>query len=37
MKEVKVTSLDDLIEPNLEDDAQLFIEEEEENPTELNL
>ena len=26
--EVKVASLDDLIEPNLEDDAQFFIEEE---------
>ena len=31
MEEVKVASLDDLIEPNLEDDAQFFIEEEEEN------
>jgi hypothetical protein len=31
MEEVKVTSLDDLIEPNLEDDAQFFIEEEDEN------
>jgi hypothetical protein len=31
MEEVKVVSLDDLIEPNLEDDAQFFIEEEEEN------
>ena len=31
MKEVKVASLDNLIEPNLEDDAQFFIEE---NPTE---
>ena len=29
-----VASLDDLIQPNLEDDAQFFIEEEEENPTE---
>jgi hypothetical protein len=29
MEEVKVASLDDLIEPNLEDDAQFFIEEEE--------
>jgi hypothetical protein len=29
MKKVKVASLDDLIEPNLEDDAQFFIEEEE--------
>ena len=34
MEEVKVASLDELIEPNLEDDAQFFIEEEEENPTE---
>ena len=34
MEEVKVTSLDYLIEPNLEDDAQFFIKEEEENPTE---
>jgi len=25
MEEVKVASLDDLIEPNLEDDAQFFI------------
>ena len=32
MKEVKVASLDDLIEPNLEDDAQFFIIEEDENP-----
>ena len=31
MEEVKVASLDNLIEPNLEDDAQFFIEEEE-NP-----
>ena len=29
MEEVKVASLDNLIEPNLEDDAQFFIEEEE--------
>jgi hypothetical protein len=29
MEEVKVASLDDLIEPNLEDDAQFFIDEEE--------
>ena len=36
MVEVKVASLDDLIEPNLEDDVQFFIEEEEENPTESN-
>ena len=28
MEEVKVASLDDLIEPNLEDDAQFFIEED---------
>ena len=34
MKEVKVASLDYLIEPNLEDDAQFFIEEQDENPTE---
>ena len=32
MEEVQVASLDYLIEPNLEDDAQFFIEEEEENP-----
>jgi hypothetical protein len=30
MEEVKVASLDDLIEPNFEDDAQFFIEEEDE-------
>ena len=34
MEEVKVASLDDLIESNLENDAQFFIEEEEENPME---
>ena len=34
MEEVKVASLDYLIEPNLEDDDQFFIEEEDENPTE---
>ena len=34
MEEVKVASLDDLIEPSLEDDAQFFIKEQEENPTE---
>ena len=34
MEEVKVASLDYLIEPNLEDDAQFFIEEEDENPME---
>ena len=28
MEEVKVASLDESIEPNLEDDAQFFIEEE---------
>ena len=28
MEEVKVASLDDLIEPNLKDDAQFFIKEE---------
>ena len=33
MEEVKVASLDDLIQPNLEDDAQFFIEEDK-NPTE---
>ena len=32
MEEVKVASLDDLIEPNLEDDVQFFIEEEDKNP-----
>ena len=32
MEEINVASLDYLIEPNLEDDAQFFIEEEEENP-----
>jgi hypothetical protein len=31
MDEVKVASLDDLIESNLEDDAQFFIEEEDNN------
>jgi hypothetical protein len=34
VKEVKVASLDDLIESNLEDDAQFFIEEEDEGPVE---
>ena len=34
MEEVKVASLDDLIKPNFEDDAQFFVEEEEENPME---
>ena len=34
MEEVKVASLDYFIKPNLEDDVQFFIEEEEENPTE---
>jgi hypothetical protein len=34
MEEVKVASLDDLFEPNLEDDAQFFIEEEDKNPIE---
>ena len=34
-KRLKIASLDDLIEPNLEDDALFFIEEEDENPTEL--
>ena len=32
MEEVKVASLIYLIEPNLEDDPQFFIKEEEENP-----
>ena len=32
IEEVKVVSLDDLIESNLEDDAQFFIEEEDKNP-----
>ena len=31
MEEVKAVSLDNLIQPNLEDDAQFFIEEEDEN------
>ena len=34
MEEVKVASVDDFIEPNLENDAQFFIEEEDENPIE---
>ena len=34
MDEVKVASLDDFIEPNLEDDAKLFIEEEDESSIE---
>ena len=34
MEEVKAASLDDLIEPNLENDAHFFVQEEEENPTE---
>ena len=34
MEEVKVASLDDLIKPNLEEDAQFFIKEEDKNPTE---
>ena len=33
MEEVKVASLDDLIEPNLKYDGQFFIEEEDENLT----
>ena len=33
MNEVKVASLDAMTQPNLEEDAQFFIEEEE-NPTE---
>ena len=32
MEDVEVTSLDYLIEPNLEDDAQFFNEEEDKNP-----
>jgi hypothetical protein len=32
IEEVKVVSLDDPIEPNLEDDAQFFIDEEDEDP-----
>jgi hypothetical protein len=32
MKEVKITSLNVFIEPNLKDDAQFFIEEEDETP-----
>ena len=34
MSSSKAASLDDLIEPNLEDNVQFFIEEEEENPME---
>ena len=34
MDEVNVASLDALIEPKLKDDAQFFIEEEDENPIE---
>ena len=37
MEEVKVASLNDLIEPNLEDDAQFFIEEEDDNLVEPEL
>jgi hypothetical protein len=32
IEEVKVASLDEPIEPNIEDDAQPFIDEEEDNP-----
>jgi hypothetical protein len=32
IEEVKVSSLDDPIEPNIEDDAQPFIDEEEDDP-----
>jgi hypothetical protein len=32
IKEVKIASPDDPIEPNIEDDAQLFIDEEEDDP-----
>ena len=35
MEEVKAAPLDDLIEPNTKDDAQFFIEEEDENPIDL--
>ena len=34
MEEVKVASLEDLIKPNLEYDAQFFTKEENKNPTE---
>ena len=34
MEDVKVASLESLIEPNLKDDAQFFIMEEDENPME---
>jgi hypothetical protein len=32
IEEVNVASLDDLIEPNIEDDAQPFIDEKEDDP-----
>jgi hypothetical protein len=32
IEEVKVAYLDDPIEPNIEDDSQLFIDEEEDDP-----
>jgi hypothetical protein len=32
IEEVKIASLDDPIEPNIEDDAQPFIDEEEDDP-----
>jgi hypothetical protein len=35
IEEVNVAYLDDLIEPNLEDEAQFFIDEENENPIDL--
>jgi hypothetical protein len=35
IEEVKVAYLDDLIEPNLEDDAQFFIDEEDKDPIDL--
>jgi hypothetical protein len=37
MDEVKVASLEFFIEPNLEEDAEFFIEEEDEHPMDLNL
>jgi hypothetical protein len=33
VEEVKVASLDDLIEPNFKDDVEFFIEEEDKGPT----
>jgi hypothetical protein len=37
MDEVKVASLEFLIKPNLEEDAEFFIEEEDGHPMDLNL